>query len=89
MVDEYGCTAGGIERFYVNANGDVQPCEFVNVSFGNVNEEDFNNIYRRMRKYFRDPRTNWICCTEQARWRRLSGLRAKYTPRFPRTFQLP
>ena len=64
-VDEFGCTAGGIERFYVNANGDVQPCEFVNVSFGNVLEEDFNTIYRRMRERFNEPRTNWVCCTEQ------------------------
>ncbi|MBN1539291.1 MAG: radical SAM protein, partial [Candidatus Thermoplasmatota archaeon] len=64
-VDEFGCTAGAIERFYVNANGDVQPCEFVNVSFGNVLEEEFEDIYRRMRKRFIDPRTNWICCTEQ------------------------
>jgi hypothetical protein len=28
----FGCTAGGIDRFYLNANGEVQPCEFLNVS---------------------------------------------------------
>lgn len=76
IVDEYGCTAGAIERFYVNANGDMQPCEFVNISFGNVLKEDFNEIYKRMRKRFREPRINWICCTEQgniAEAFRLSG----------------
>ncbi len=68
-IDEYGCTAGGIDRFYVNANGDVQPCEFVNVSVGNVLEEDFEEIYIRMRRRFIYPRVNWICCTEHERVR--------------------
>jgi radical SAM protein with 4Fe4S-binding SPASM domain len=62
--NNFGCTAGGIERFYINGNGDVQPCEFVNVSFGNIKEEKFLEIYKRMRKVFDKPRTNWICCTE-------------------------
>jgi len=62
--NNFGCTAGGIERFYVNGNGDVQPCEFVNVSFGNINEEDFLEIYKRMRTIFNKPRTKWLCCTE-------------------------
>lgn len=62
--NNFGCTAGGIERFYINGNGDVQPCEFINVSFGNVNKEDFLDIYRRMRIVFSKPRTNWLCCTE-------------------------
>ncbi|MEN8194184.1 MAG: radical SAM protein, partial [Bacteroidota bacterium] len=28
--DMFGCTAGGTDRFYINAKGDVQPCEFLN-----------------------------------------------------------
>jgi len=62
--NNFGCTAGGIERFYINGNGEVQPCEFVNVSFGNVKEENFLDIYKRMRKIFDKPRTNWLCCIE-------------------------
>ena len=62
--DNFGCTAGGIERFYINGNGDVQPCEFVNVSFGNIRKENFLDIYKRMRKVFDKPRTSWLCCTE-------------------------
>lgn len=62
--ENFGCTAGGIERFYINGNGDVQPCEFLNVSFGNVNKEDFISIYKRMKKTFDKPRQTWICCTE-------------------------
>lgn len=57
----YGCTAGGTDRFYINAKGDVQPCEFLNISFGNVLEEDFQAIYERMRTNFKDPGECWLC----------------------------
>ena len=60
----FGCTAGGIDRFYIGADGEVQPCEFLNVSFGNVNDESFNTIFKRMRSHFPTPGTNWLCCTE-------------------------
>lgn len=60
----FGCTAGGIERFYVNANGEVQACEFLNLSFGNVQEEEFIDIYKRMRARFKRPGLNWLCNTE-------------------------
>ncbi|MCP3659870.1 MAG: radical SAM protein [Bacteroidetes bacterium] len=59
-----GCTAGAIDRFYINANGEVQPCEFLNISFGNVNDEEFEVIYDRMRSYFKTPRLDWLCCTQ-------------------------
>jgi len=65
--ENFGCTAGGIERFYLNHHGEVQPCEFMNVSFGNVQDEDFSDIYRRMKSYFEKPGTNWLCCTEAKR----------------------
>ena len=57
----FGCTAGGIDRFYVGAAGDVQPCEFVNLSFGNVREEPFDAIFARMRAAFPVPREDWLC----------------------------
>ena len=60
----FGCTAGGIDRFYLNHEGEVQPCEFVNVSFGNVKEEPFVEIFSRMRSYFQKPGTKWPCCSE-------------------------
>lgn len=59
-----GCTCGGIDRFYVNATGEVQPCEFLNLSFGNVREEPFEDIYNRMRGLFKTPCTDWLCCTQ-------------------------
>ena len=62
--DYFGCTAGGVDRFYVGASGEVQPCEFLNVSFGNVSEEPFATIFARMREYFPRPGTDWLCCTQ-------------------------
>jgi len=79
--NNFGCTAGGIERFYINGNGDVQPCEFINVSFGNVNKEDFLDIYRRMRLVFNKPRTAWLCCTEHEKINKeLAKQKNKITP---------
>jgi MoaA/NifB/PqqE/SkfB family radical SAM enzyme len=62
-IESLGCTAGGVDRFYVNAAGEVQPCEFLNISFGNVNDEAFEDIFARMRSYFKEPCSNWLCCT--------------------------
>ncbi|HOH79399.1 MAG TPA: NAD-dependent epimerase/dehydratase family protein [Candidatus Cloacimonadota bacterium] len=61
----FGCTAGGTDRLYINAKGDVQPCEFLNVSFGNIASEDFAIIYQRMRAVFEIPQT-CICCERYA-----------------------
>jgi MoaA/NifB/PqqE/SkfB family radical SAM enzyme len=59
--DMFGCTAGGTDRFYINAKGDVQPCEFLNISYGNIKEEEFETIYERMRESFAVPGSNWLC----------------------------
>ncbi len=48
----FGCTAGGTDRFYINAKGDVQPCEFLNISFGNIAVDKFEDIYQKMRSSF-------------------------------------
>lgn len=57
----FGCTAGGTDRFYINAKGDIQPCEFLNISFGNIAHEDFSKIYSRMRSFFEGPGECWLC----------------------------
>jgi len=61
--EHYGCAAGGTDRFYINAKGDVQPCEFLNISFGNINNESFIDIFNRMREEFNTPGTSWLCET--------------------------
>ena len=66
-----GCTSGAVDRFYVNATGEVQPCEFLNLSFGNVHDEPFETILERMRSHFRVPGTDWLCCTQAGEINRL------------------
>jgi len=61
--DHFGCTAGGTDRFYMNAKGDLQPCEFLNISFGNIAEEPIEDIYLKMRKSFEKPGCSWLCET--------------------------
>ncbi len=61
-ADVLGCTAGAVDRFYVNAHGEVQPCEFLNISFGNATQEPFDAILTRMRAAFRVPGADWLCC---------------------------
>lgn len=62
--DVLGCTSGAVDRFYINANGEVQPCEFLNISFGNLNDEPFSDILARMRSYFVVPCSDWLCVTQ-------------------------
>ena len=57
----FGCTAGATDRFYINAKGDLQPCEFLNISFGNIQEDDFDQIYEKMRKVFERPSSCLLC----------------------------
>jgi len=45
LVD-YGCPAFS-ERFHVNAYGDVQPCTFFQIAFGNIRQEPLQTIWQR------------------------------------------
>ncbi len=47
--NQMGCMMGGLSHFYIDSAGNVNPCVFMPVSFGNIMKEDFNSIYKRMR----------------------------------------
>lgn len=44
-----GCPAG-MEKIYITAYGDVLPCPFIHVSFGNVKDSSLDEIVKKMRK---------------------------------------
>jgi MoaA/NifB/PqqE/SkfB family radical SAM enzyme len=48
-ADRMGCMMGGLSHFAIDSAGNVNPCVFVPVSFGNILQEDFTAIYTRMR----------------------------------------
>lgn len=48
--DQMGCSMGGLSHFYIDSVGNVNPCVFLPVSFGNIKDEDFTNIFSRMRE---------------------------------------
>jgi MoaA/NifB/PqqE/SkfB family radical SAM enzyme len=50
-INNYGCS-GGRTHVYISADGDVCPCDFVPVSFGNITMEPFAAIYKRMLESF-------------------------------------
>jgi MoaA/NifB/PqqE/SkfB family radical SAM enzyme len=47
----FGCTAGN-KMVYVDAFGDVSPCVFIPMTFGNVHEQSLTAIYTNMRARF-------------------------------------
>lgn len=49
-----GCGAGST-RLHVTALGEVLPCDFTHLSFGNITEEDIKMIWERMNKSFKKP----------------------------------
>ncbi len=51
----YGCGMGGISTIYIDASGNIQPCVYLNVSFGNITKDGFNAAYKKMRDLFPHP----------------------------------
>ncbi len=55
----FGCNAGH-KMVYVDAFGEVSPCVFVPMTYGNVREKSIKLIYKEMRKYFPSENTCFI-----------------------------
>ena len=47
----FGCNAGH-KMVYVDAFGDVSPCVFTPMRFGNVQQNEVRDIFREMKRYF-------------------------------------
>ena len=54
-ADRFGCLMGGLSHLSINSLGDVQPCVFLPVSFGNIMKEDFLEIFKRMKRAVPGP----------------------------------
>jgi MoaA/NifB/PqqE/SkfB family radical SAM enzyme len=50
-----GCMMGGLSHMTIDSKGNVNPCVFLPVAFGNIMEEDFGSIYKRMRERIPRP----------------------------------
>ncbi len=48
------------EYLFITSTGEVQPCEATEISFGNIQEEDFPDIYKRACAAFPAPSTGCI-----------------------------
>jgi MoaA/NifB/PqqE/SkfB family radical SAM enzyme len=44
-----GCMMGGLSHLYIDSRGNINPCVFLPVTFGNIMEEDFETVYARVR----------------------------------------
>jgi MoaA/NifB/PqqE/SkfB family radical SAM enzyme len=53
--ERLGCVMGGLSYFYIDGQGNVEPCVFLPVSFGNILREDLPSIYKRMRQAIPRP----------------------------------
>lgn len=51
----YGCGMGGNQTAYIDSSGNVEPCPYMNMTLGNILDEDFSDIFKRMRKLFPHP----------------------------------
>jgi MoaA/NifB/PqqE/SkfB family radical SAM enzyme len=50
-----GCTAG-YNLVYIDADGNMRPCDFTPLIFGNIQEESIENLWQKMHCMFNKPR---------------------------------
>jgi MoaA/NifB/PqqE/SkfB family radical SAM enzyme len=53
--ENLGCLMGGLSHLYIDSRGNVEPCVFLPVSFGNIASRSFVDIYRDMRRAVPHP----------------------------------
>ncbi|MCJ7729369.1 MAG: methyltransferase domain-containing protein [Sedimentisphaerales bacterium] len=73
----FGCGAG-ISHLYIDGSGEVCPCNFVPLSFGNITQEPLHRILDRMGCYFCKPRPS---CVGQTLSRHIHGEQMPLSPK--------
>lgn len=53
--ERLGCMATSAQKVYVDGHGNVQPCELLKVSVGNILERSFDDIWEKFRAQCRYP----------------------------------
>jgi MoaA/NifB/PqqE/SkfB family radical SAM enzyme len=64
--EENGCRPG-LERMYMSNAGDVIPCAFIHLNFGNVRKESVGTIWERMKsfEYFQETKERCIASNDE------------------------
>ncbi|HBT60862.1 MAG TPA: hypothetical protein DEB40_03855 [Elusimicrobia bacterium] len=57
--EAFGCGAG-LTHLYIDGSGEVSPCNFVPLSFGNIADAPLTDILERMGRYFQKPRPSCV-----------------------------
>jgi MoaA/NifB/PqqE/SkfB family radical SAM enzyme len=65
-----GCVAGNIQ-YYVSAHGEVTPCDFTPLSFGNIRDEPLKRIWKRMRSHPAYRNRSQFCRMQNPRFRHI------------------
>ncbi len=61
---EFVCPCGTTE-IYINCYGDVIPCPFIQIAFGNVRDEQFSSIYERMASWKQGAGGRPVCSSAE------------------------
>jgi MoaA/NifB/PqqE/SkfB family radical SAM enzyme len=63
--DHFRCPAFNMSYFYISSYGEVQPCPFVPVVFGNIREDSLEDILSRMWNHtvYRGTNSKCIGCS--------------------------
>jgi len=80
--DGVGCF-GSFSQFYMTAYGDINPCDFNPISFGNVKEKPLEQIWMEMRNHPHFSKRHMTCRMQTPSYRK------KFIDILPDDFRLP
>ncbi len=60
---EYAGCQAGFSFCYINSNGEIFPCDFVPLSFGNIHTDNVDLIFERFKKNLKHPSAHCLAVT--------------------------